>query len=193
MIASRVSTFDDLSDSELLVASRSDATAFGVFYDRHARGVLAYVYSRTACPHTAADVTAEAFPQAFHSRTRYRDTGAPPIAWLFAIVRHELSRTMRRRRTDGRALRRLGIERIAMDDESLEHIERLDEFEGVKVALSAGLPSLGPSTAEALRLRVLEGLSYADVSKQLGCSVGAARVRVARGLQKLARKLEAEA
>jgi RNA polymerase sigma factor (sigma-70 family) len=80
-----------------------------------------------------------------------------------------------------------------MDDESLEHIERLDEFEGVKVALSAGLPSLGPSTAEALRLRVLEGLSYADVSKQLGCSVGAARVRVARGLQKLARKLEAEA
>ena len=110
------------SDAELLVASAGDPEAFGRFYDRYAVALLGWFVRRTADPQTAADLTAETFAQAFASRRRYRDTGAPAFTWLLGIARHQLSGALRRRRVDDRARRRLGLERIELDDESLHRI-----------------------------------------------------------------------
>jgi RNA polymerase sigma-70 factor (ECF subfamily) len=63
------------SDAELLRASAAEPEAFGVFYDRHAAAVLAFLARRTGCPQLAADLTAETFAAAFVSRRRFWDDG----------------------------------------------------------------------------------------------------------------------
>src|SRR5215211_6407421 len=150
------------TDAELLTAARRDPAAFAAFCDRHAVAVLGFFARRTTCAATAADLTAETFAQAYASRRRYRDTGDPATAWLFAIARRQLAGFVRRQAVDDRARRRLGIAPSALDDVSFERIEDLAD---------------------------LRELSYADVAGRLGCSEGAARVRVCRGLDRLARLL----
>ena len=182
---------DPRSDAELLHASARDAEAFGVFYDRHAATVLAYFQRRTACAESAADLAAETFATAYFARRHYRDTGAPAVAWVFGIARHLLIDSVRREHIEDRARRRLGLERVELDDEALRRIEELADLASVRALLDAALAKLTPGSAEAVRLRVDAELPYTEVARRLGCTEGAARVRVARALMKLADTLEA--
>lgn len=182
---------DPRSDAELLKASARDPEAFGVFYDRHARTLLAFFHRRTACAQTAADLTAETFASAFASRRSFRDRGVPGLAWLLGIARHELSASLRRGRVADRARRRLGMERAELDDVSIERIDELADIASLRQSIDAALASLSPKLAQAVSLRVEQELSYAEVASRIGCTEGTARVRVARGLEKLAHLMEA--
>ncbi|MGH2953386.1 MAG: RNA polymerase sigma factor [Solirubrobacterales bacterium] len=178
------------SDAELLRASGRDPEAFGILYDRHGPTLLAYFQRRTACPETAADLTAETFAAAFHARRRYRDTGAPALAWLFGIARHQLATAIRSEQVDDRARRRLGMERVELDDDALRRIEEFADLKPIRSRLAAALAEIPPASAEAVQLRVAAELPYAEVARRLGCTEGAARVRVARALTKLADTME---
>lgn len=173
---------DQESDGDLLQRSATDAAAFAEFYDRHVEAVLAFFYRRTADAEVAADLTSETFAQAFLSRKRYRDTGAPARAWLFAVGRRQLSRLLRKGAVEDRARRRLHIERVAVDDESLGRIEELADLKPAMDAMREAAATLSPAVAEAVALKVVAELPYAEVAQRLGCSEGAARVRVSRGL-----------
>jgi len=176
------------TDAELLAAG--DSRAFGIVYDRHARAVLAFVCRRTADPELAADVTAETFAAAYLSRRRFRETGVGARPWLFGIARHELGRALRGRRARDRARRRLGVESVAMDELSFERIEELADLADLRAAVRDALASMSPRVAAAVALRIGEDLPYHEVARRLGCSEGAARVRVTRGLDQLAQLLE---
>jgi RNA polymerase sigma-70 factor (ECF subfamily) len=178
-------------DADLLRRSARDPEAFGVFYDRYAERLLTYFARRTWDAQEAADLTAETFAAAFAARGRYRDTGAPAFAWLLGIARHQLHRALRRQRIDDRARRRLHIERVALDDASLARIEELADLRAIRATLAAALDQLPPAMARAVELRVTHELPFAEVARRLGCTEGAARVRVTRGLHRLAHLLEA--
>jgi RNA polymerase sigma-70 factor (ECF subfamily) len=178
------------SDAELLAAAQREPEAFGTFYERHARVLLAFFYRRTACPQTSADLTAETFAAAFASRSRYRDTGAPARAWLLGIARHQLARSYRRSRLPDRARRRLGVERLAVDDLSYERIETLADMAPRRLAVREAMGTLSPKLAEAVSLRVGFDLPYPEVARRLGTTEGTARARVARGLSHLLDNLE---
>lgn len=180
---------DGLPDAELLRRSGEDPEAFGIFYDRHFHVVLGYFYRWTGSPETAADLTAETFASAFESRRRYRNQGAPARAWVLGIARRHLYRFLRHGRVASRARQRLGLERVTLDDESLDRIEELADLEAVREALRDALEQLSPKLADAVLLRIGAELPYEEVARRLGCSVGAARVRVARGLRKLSDQL----
>jgi RNA polymerase sigma factor (sigma-70 family) len=179
------------TDAELLAGSARDPEAFGIFYDRYAERLLAYFARRTWDAQEAADLTAETFAAAFAARRRYRDTGAPAFAWLVGIARHQLHHALRRQRIDDRARRRLNLERTALDDTSLARIEELADLRAIRPTLSAALEQLPLDMAQAVELRVTKELPFAEVARRLGCTEGAARVRVTRGLHRLADLLEA--
>jgi len=61
----------------------------------------------------------------------------------------------------------------------------LIDFVPLQEALRAAVADLPSRQSEALTLRVARGLSYPEVAGLLGCSEGAARVRVSRGLARL--------
>jgi RNA polymerase sigma-70 factor (ECF subfamily) len=90
---------DRRTDDELLLATRRDPEAFGVFYERHATHVLRFLGRATGDTELALDLTAEVFAAALAGSSRYRPGGPPAAAWLFdgtglsqAAVRQRVSR-----------------------------------------------------------------------------------------------------
>jgi RNA polymerase sigma-70 factor (ECF subfamily) len=177
---------DERSDTELLLASRAEPVAFVELYRRHAEELLRYFARRTLDPEAAAELTAETFAEAFASRRNYRDTGVDGVAWLYGIARHQLGRFFRTGTIDAAARRRIGLDREALPAEDYERIEELVDLAPIREALVEALESLRDEQREALKLRVIDGLSYPDVARRLGCAEAAARQRVSRGLRRIA-------
>lgn len=169
------------TDAELLRAARTDPSAFRELYERYAVKVYGFHLRRTRDEDAAHDLTAETFAQAWISRGRYRDrAGGVAGPWLFAIARHVLARSVRRRRIELAACAKLGI------------LERLDEPRATaepEDAWLVDLDELPDGERAAVELRVVQDLSYGDVARRLDTTPGAARVRVARGLGRLRHRL----
>jgi RNA polymerase sigma-70 factor, ECF subfamily len=183
--------YEGASDEDLMAASLEDPEPFGVLYDRHSRDLLRYFYARVASPQVAADLTAETFAVAFQSRNRYKSRGDAGVrAWLYGIAHHQLGRYVRHQRVDFAARRRLGLPRVELDDESIERIEHLVDLRSLVQAVRDEVVRLSTPLRQALVLRVVDGLTYAEVARRLVCSEGAARVRVSRALRLLADALE---
>ena len=181
---------DERSDTELLLASRAEPVAFVELYRRHAEDVLRYFARRTLDPEAAAELTAETFAEAYASRRNYRDTGANGVAWLYGIARHQLGRFFRTGTIDAAARRRIGIAREALPADDYERIEELVDLGPIREALAEALETLADEQRDALRLRVIDGLGYAEVAERLGCAEAAARQRVSRGLRRIALVLQ---
>ncbi|MEM7325681.1 MAG: sigma-70 region 4 domain-containing protein, partial [Actinomycetota bacterium] len=84
---------------------------------------------------------------------------------------------------------RLGMRRIVLSEEDIERVEQLAAFAAIRPHVQDALAALPAVQADALLLRIGEGLPYREVARRLGCSEGAARVRVSRGLQALGDRL----
>jgi RNA polymerase sigma factor (sigma-70 family) len=176
------------SDGALLAGH--EPGMFAEVYRRHAIAVVSWVYRRTLDAHLAADITAETFAQAWLHRRRFRADEESARPWLIGIARNLLRRYHRRLRIEDRARRSLGMPVRDLDPESERRIEDLVEAETWRPRLSAALDVLPDSQREAVRLRVIDDLPYAEVATRLECSEGAARVRVSRALSTLQRELE---
>ncbi len=181
---------DTTDDIALLLRSNRDPEAFGTLYDRTVADVLRFCMRRLGDAETAADVTSEVYAAAYAQRGRFRDTGAPLIAWLYGIARRQIASYVRREKVSEKYRRKLRIDPAAIGQPDIERIEALVDFEPVRSALREAVAELPSAQADAVHLRVVDDLSYAEVADRLGCSEGAARVRVSRGLTRLAESLE---
>jgi RNA polymerase sigma factor (sigma-70 family) len=182
---------DERTDSDLLLASAVEPEAFTEIYRRHAEDLLRYFARRTLDPEAAAELTAETFAQAFASRRTYTDQGVNGVAWLYGVARHQLGRFFRTGRIDRTARKRLGMPERPLPLEDYERIEDLVDFAPIREAMAEALAKVADDQREAMRLRVIEGLPYAEVAARLSCTEQNARQRVSRGLRKLARVLQA--
>jgi RNA polymerase sigma factor (sigma-70 family) len=173
------------TDAQLLAAAETDAHAFREVYDRYAEAIHRFHLGRSRARDAALDLTAETFAQAWLSRGRFRDLADGSAApWLFAIARHVLVASVRRQRLEQSACERLGLLSAADRTDTPAEPSEL-WLEGLDEAFA----SLAPDVREAIRLRVVDDLSFDDVAEQLGTSPGAARVRVHRGLAALRNRL----
>jgi len=167
------------------------SAGFASAYDTHARSILIFLARRSYDPETALDLTAETFAQAFEARRRFRgSTEEDAAAWLFGIARHILSRYLRRGKAERRALMRLGVEVPSLEPDDLVRIVELAGLDRLRGAVSCHLDALPEAHREALRLRVVEELSYDDVAQRLAITEPAARARVSRGLRTIGRALD---
>ncbi len=168
-----------------------DLVAFSEMYERSSEEILAYFYRRTWDPHVSADLVAETFAAAWLRRGSYRAGHGTPVAWLFGIAKRELGRYRRRRRIEFRAVKRLGVQIPQLGNDSLERIEEMVDAHAFRAELVAALKQLSAFERDAVQLRVIDDRSFKEVGERLGCSEGAARVRVHRALRKLADAMEA--
>lgn len=171
--------------------SRRMVEDFAAVYRDHGESVLVFLVRRTYDPELAMDLTAETFAQALSSQRRFRgNTADDERAWLFGIARHVLSRSLRRRGSEDRALRRLGLERPDLDATDAANLMEVAGLTDLRIAVAAELEALSEKHRDAVRLRVVDELSYAQVAERLEISEPAARARVSRGLRALSRALE---
>lgn len=180
--------FDDRSDEELMVDARRHPDAFAALYRRLESPVLVFFLRRVGSAEVAADLAAETFAQALASRSRFRPERGSAGAWLFGIARHVLARSVERGRVDDRARRRLKLPPLMLSDEALDAIDALRAPTNDDVIdLLGRLPA---SQSGAIRARILEDQSYAEIAARLDCSESVVRQRVSRGLAAMRAEIE---
>jgi RNA polymerase sigma-70 factor (ECF subfamily) len=169
-----------LTDAELL--AQADGPAFGELYRRHVRRVHAWFARRIDW--AAADLTAETFARAWVRRRGFRDQhDGWALPWLLGIAHNVLRETARRDRVETQARERLGLPLDLADEDGYAAVEdRLSP----RLALAGALGELPDHEREAVELRVIAELPYGEVARQLAIRPAAARLRVSRGLRRLA-------
>lgn len=154
-------------------AREGDREAFGELYRRHHPAVYRLV--RFHLGDGAEDAVADTFLRAWTSLHRYRDTGAPFVAWLYGIARHVVADARRAaRRTEPRA---------DLPDRPVDTRERDDE----RLALAAALAGLPGVQRTVIELKFLVGLDNTTLGAALGKSPGAINALQWRAIEALKR------
>lgn len=151
-------------------AQRGDREAFGQLYLRYHAPL--YRLARLHLRVEAEDAVAETFARAWASLPRYRDTGAPFVAWLYGIARHVVVDEIRRsRRSELRAQWPDMPMEAGQDDDRL--------------ALAAAIDRLPQEHRQVIELKFLVGLTNEDIARALGKSPGAVNAIRWRALRAL--------
>jgi len=173
-----VSAWKELPDAELLVLE--DPDAFAELYDRHAGQIL--TWSSVRVGDYGADLTAEVFAAAWHSRKRFRDEhDGSALPWLYGIAHNVFRSSLRKRRVEYGARERLGLPVTVMHGE----FEAVDDRLSFPSAVLRAVANLPDSERELLVLRLVEERPYREIAQRLQCTPVAARLRVSRSLRRL--------
>ncbi|MFL5797806.1 MAG: RNA polymerase sigma factor [Actinomycetota bacterium] len=174
-----------------MAAAKVDPQSFGVVYSRHVGLVVVFLRRRTGSRELAGELTAETFAQAFVHRSSFNPniSGSSALPWLLGIAAREAAKARRRNRVEGRARAKLGLPTIQLDEQSYEEIEERVSRVPLDMQLREAMRGLSKPLARAVWLRVALDKPYREVASELGCSEGAARVRVARGIVQLGRAM----
>ena len=175
-------------DAALLRLARRDPEAFACFYRRHVHAVHAKIARAVENEQIALDLTAEVFARALERVHGFRGVRtASGAAWIHAIADRLLLDHYRRRGVAARASRRLAIEApvLGENDPGLARLFAENDAMPLERAL-AGLPD---RQREAVCLRLLDDLSYAEIAARFGISQEATRQHVSRGLRTLNHRL----
>jgi len=182
----RRSNLQEADDSELIAcAARGDREAFGALYERYVFRVFRHVYYLTSDPHTAEDLTAQTFLNALEAIPRYQMRGVPFLAWLLRIA-YNLTVNHRKVRRNGTTQLPEGLEIEGTTYSPEASCEAKAEGERVW----EGVRRLRDDQRQVIVMRFIDGLSYPDIARVLGKSIGAVRVIQYRALCALRRKLE---
>jgi RNA polymerase sigma-70 factor, ECF subfamily len=179
------------ASSVLERATRGDRDALAELWRAYHPALLRYL--RTRAVSSADDVASTVWLDVGSAISRFAGDGDDFRRWLFTIAHRRSVDELRRRarrREDGQASgsevashdRRHRDDLTAGAEDSFEDGASLDRA----IELVRRLP---PEMAEAVMLRIVNDLTYADVAKILGISEGNVRVLVHRGLRSLRTKL----
>ncbi|WP_052424110.1 RNA polymerase sigma factor [Nonomuraea candida] len=158
--------------------------AFEAFYLRHYDAMTRFLARRVIDPHAVADLTAEVFLAALHSRHTYRVGRGSEIGWLYGVARNVLSVERRRAQREARAMERAAGHRVLDSDDVADLTDRIDAEEPARQALKA-MAHLPDGESALLELVVIDQLTVAEAAEALGIKVGTARVRLHRARRSL--------
>jgi RNA polymerase sigma-70 factor, ECF subfamily len=175
--------------------------AFGELFDRHAGSVYGFLVRRLGDAALAEDLYQETFLRLHRARHTY-DPQRPFRAWLFGIVHHLLTDTLRsRQRTPATsplehemdlAGGRSGATRgagVVTDPRTPEEVAVARQSTS---ALGRALALLPSDEATVLILARLEGLSYDDIGGILGRSAVATKQLAYRALKRVRAQMIAD-
>jgi RNA polymerase sigma-70 factor (ECF subfamily) len=176
------------SDAELMVRVREgDREAFAELVDRHKDAVVAYLARLTADPDRAEDLGQETFLRLFRAAGAYSEQGYLR-AYLLRIgtnlVRSEERRARRLRLLAPFLAREAEADRV--EPAAATGLLRRELHREVTAAV-ARLPL---RYRVALVLHEIEGWTYLDIARELGCREGTVKSRVHRGRLQLKKRLE---
>jgi RNA polymerase sigma-70 factor (ECF subfamily) len=165
-------TSNELSDTDLLVLSRTRPETLGVVYERHAPAVYRYLGRRVGIG-AAEDLLGEVFVAAVAARLRVRphDSGSA-LPWLYGIAANVVR--AHHRRSPGHVQ---VTDVTATDWDAVD--ERLDAGSR-RHELRMALADLTEAEREMLLLVAWEGLSPTEAAEALGLTPVAARSRLHR-------------
>jgi RNA polymerase sigma-70 factor (ECF subfamily) len=172
-------------DGELMArAQQGDRPAFDELVRRHERAIYAYARRCLGDQVRAADATQDAFVRAYTYRASFKPEAGSVRGWLFTVAANGIRDLLRERRDAARPIEDAASLASSTED-GLAAFERVEVSEGVAQAVLA----LEPEHQEVIALRYVSELSFEEVARVLGITVGAAKMRAARARDVLARRL----
>src|SRR3990172_5161213 len=169
----------------IALAARGDREAFGRLYERYVFRVFRHIYFLTNNSELAEDLTAQTFLNALEAIPRYEMRGVPFLAWLLRIA-YNLTVNHRKVRKNGTAPLPEGLEIEGTTYSPEASCEAKADGERVW----EGVRHLRDDQRQVIVMRFIDGLSYPDIARVLGKSVGAVRVIQYRALVALRRRME---
>ncbi len=163
------------SERQVAAAQQKHAEAreasFEQFFHAHEDTILGYLWRITGDEQASHDIAQETFLRAwqrFEQVSRYEQ----PRAWLFRVATNLASNHRRRRSIHDAAITRIGMSQPTATDPTAGVAE--------SAVVRASLLALPVRQRSALVLRVVYGLSIAEIAEALGTSRGAAAMTLSR-------------
>lgn len=177
-----------VSDNQLMIRmGNGDRGALSSIVLRHQRGLVGFLTRLSGDRTTAEDLAQETFLRVFQSCGRYRPEGRF-TTWLYTIAYRlfiDARRAWSSSRTDGID----GNER-PLEDRSAITPETAAIERDLSTRVHREMAALPELYRTVLILRSQRELSYAEIAEVIGCSEGAARVRMHKGMAQLRRRLK---
>jgi RNA polymerase sigma-70 factor (ECF subfamily) len=147
-------------------------------FRRHYEAVYRFVRSR-APRHDAEDLTQEVFVAAVVALGDARVESPPPLQWLYTVARRRLLDQARRQR--------LLPSTPAVDElgDAAQHAYAPQ----LAAALAQAVSGLTEEQRQVVVLKLFEGCTLAEAAARLSTSEAACKMRLARGLAQLRRRL----
>ena len=167
----------ELSDSEVLAASRRNPELFSLLVDRYEAAFLRKARTILYSKEDAEEVVQDTFTRIYVYADRYKpQEGASFSSWAYAILtRLAFTRYQKVKKLRGRTLD-LEPETFERLPDGVAFLEDLSLRDEVLMAFSR----IPESAAKVLRLQFLEGKSQEEIAASEGSSVSAVKTRVHR-------------
>ncbi|HEX6463279.1 MAG TPA: sigma-70 family RNA polymerase sigma factor [Vicinamibacterales bacterium] len=167
----------------------SDAEQFAQAALSHIDSLYGTALRLTRRAADAEDLVQDTYLKAFRASHQFQ-RGTNLKAWLFTIL-HNTFRNVRRH--DGRNpvdVDSEAVDRAAADLDGVQSPEQILARGTLDADLQAALDALPEAFREAVWLRDVEELSYADMAKVLGIPMGTVMSRISRGRRALFEALQ---
>jgi RNA polymerase sigma-70 factor (ECF subfamily) len=187
----------DNTDKRLIEAHcKGDPTAFGELVRQYGDGILGYLTRMSRNRHEAEDLFQETFKRVHEKAHTFR--GSHFKSWLFKIATNVAIDGMRRRKNmrvvslnqklDCSDQESEELSTVTLADDSNEPSQEAVKAEQVQQVREA-IMSLPSRQRATLVLAYYQQLSYPEVAKVLGCSLGTVKTQMYRALKTLGQKL----
>ncbi|MGX1928710.1 RNA polymerase sigma factor [Flagellimonas sp. 2504JD4-2] len=165
----------------MLKVKSGDLDKLGLLYERHKKRLFGFFYNLGNNPSVSEDLVQNVFVRILKYRKSYSGEGAF-AAWMFRMARNvhydHHKKMAKQNLSSGIAPDELKL--VTEDQLNVDH-----EIEGNKAALKQALSMLPGEKRELLVLSKYRELKFSEIAQIIGCSEGAAKVRVHRALKDL--------
>jgi len=176
---------------------QSAAQTFDGLFQAYEQKIFNLIYRLVGDYEDAADLTADTFVRAMRAYDRFRGD-AHPLTWLYRIALNLCKNYFRQQRLR-RRVHSFSLDSPAEQDgdllpreieDSSQAPDRQVEARELQERVAAGILSLRPDFRALVVLRDVQGLSYQEIARILGCSEKAVKSRLFRARTRLREALE---
>jgi RNA polymerase sigma-70 factor (ECF subfamily) len=153
----------------VLRCQAGDGDAFTELVERYQRRLRYFLRKMLRNVQGAEDALQDTWLDVFRAVPRLADAGAFR-AWLYRIARDRALRELRKRRVPSQPLEDVDVE----EEDETEAEFTAEDVERIHKALD----ELAADHREAVILRYVEGMSYEEIGRVVGCQVGTVRSRL---------------
>ncbi len=171
-----------LTDNTLMLKVKNgDLDKLGLLYERHKKRLFGFFYNLGNNPSISEDLVQNVFMRVLKYRRSYSGEGSF-AAWLFSMARNVHYDHHKRSAKESISH---GVSADDIKGETEDHLNEEYHNEGNKALLKHALSLLPHEKREVLILSKYREMKFSEIAKVIGCSEGAAKVRVHRALKDL--------